>query len=60
MKIDDDDDVDDDDGVGGGGGGGGGGGKTGKNKMHYGRCARVANKRLTEGYPELEAEYEIQ
>ena len=45
---------------GGGGGGGGGGGKTGKNKMHYGRCARVANKRLTEGYPELEAEYEIQ
>ena len=44
----------------GGGGGGGGGGKTGKNKMHYGRCARVANKRLTEGYPELEAEYEIQ
>ena len=43
-----------------GGGGGGGGGKTGKNKMHYGRCARVANKRLTEGYPELEAEYEIQ
>ena len=44
----------------GGGGGGGGGGKTGENKMHYGRCARVANKRLTEGYPELEAEYEIQ
>ena len=46
--------------VGGGGGGWGGGGKTGENKMHYGRCARVANKRLTEGYPELEAEYEIQ
>ena len=47
-------------GGGGGEGGGGGGGKTGENKMHYGRCARVANERLTEGYPELEAEYEIQ
>ena len=58
MKIDDDDDVDDDDGV--GGGVGAVVGRRGQNKVHYGRCARVADKRLTEGYPELEAEYEIQ